>query len=153
MRFELEAPAQPAAVDDRVAFKLGQWLRYIDEFDGARAQLAEAERAADEEGDEASLVNILLNRLILELWDGDWACAEEASERLTTVGDQLGRPNDVLDRHISTRTSGGWKQCAQPRAQPTEANRSSTCSTSVRSGWSSSPPSSMPTPTSTLHVH
>ena len=97
---ELEAPAQPAAVDDRVAFKLGQWLRYIDEFDGARAKLAEAQRAADEEGDEASLVNILLNRLILELWDGDWACAEEASERLTTVGDQLGRPNDVWKTYL-----------------------------------------------------
>jgi hypothetical protein len=50
-----------------VVFKLGQWMRYIDEFDGARSQLAEAERAADEEGDEASLLNILLNRLILEL--------------------------------------------------------------------------------------
>ena len=59
-----------------MAFKLGQWLRYIDEFDAARVQLAEAEHAADEEGDEASLVNILLNQLILELWDGDWACAE-----------------------------------------------------------------------------
>ena len=94
---ELEAPAQPAAVDDRVSFKLGQWLRYIDEFDAARSQLAEAERAADEEGDEASLVNILLNRLILELWDGDWARAEEASERLITVGDQLGRPNVSVD--------------------------------------------------------
>ena len=94
---ELEARAQPAAVDDRVAFKLGQWLRYIDEFDAARLHLAEVERAAEEEGDEASLVNILLNRMILELWDGDWDHAAQVSERLTTVGDQLGRPNVAVD--------------------------------------------------------
>ena len=31
--------APPAAVDTRVVFKLGQWLRYIDDLDGARAQL------------------------------------------------------------------------------------------------------------------
>jgi DNA-binding CsgD family transcriptional regulator len=87
---ELEVSAPPAAVDDRVVFKLGQWLRYVDDFESARLRLAEAEQAADEEGDEASLVNILLNRVVLELWAGHWPRAEEVAERLTMVGDQLG---------------------------------------------------------------
>jgi hypothetical protein len=34
---ELAAPSLPVAVDGRVVFKLGQWLRYIDDLDGARA--------------------------------------------------------------------------------------------------------------------
>jgi DNA-binding CsgD family transcriptional regulator len=80
----------PVAVDDRIVFKLGQWLRYVDDFDGARLRLAEAERAADDEGDEPSLINILLNQVVLELWAGSWARAEQLSQRLATLGDQLG---------------------------------------------------------------
>src|SRR4051794_20364154 len=87
---ELERAAPPAAVDDRLAYKLGQWLRYVDDFDEARRWLAESEQAALDEGDESSLVNILLNRLILELWAGDWVTAEQLAERLSTVADQLG---------------------------------------------------------------
>src|SRR4029078_11438030 len=51
----LEAHAPPAAVDARVGFKLGQWLRYVDDFDGARARLEEAEQQARDEGDDSSL--------------------------------------------------------------------------------------------------
>jgi DNA-binding CsgD family transcriptional regulator len=119
---ELEATAPPAAVDDRVAFKLGQWLRYVDEFDAARVQLAEAERAAEEEGDEASLVNILLNRLILELWTGDWAHAERVSERLATVGDQLGRANVATD--WQTYLDACFGRLESVRAAAGEADRS-----------------------------
>jgi hypothetical protein len=42
----LEATAPPPSVDDRLVFKLGQWLRYVDDFDGARLRLEEAEQAA-----------------------------------------------------------------------------------------------------------
>ena len=31
----LELETAPVAVDDRVVFKLGQWLRYVDDFDAA----------------------------------------------------------------------------------------------------------------------
>src|SRR5262249_27292987 len=72
---ELEASSPPAAVDTRVGFKLGQWLRYTDDFDGARALLAEAEQLAHDEGDESSFPNIFLNRALLECWSGNWALA------------------------------------------------------------------------------
>ena len=94
---ELELAAPPASVDDRVTFKLGQWLRYVDDFDGARLRLAEAEQAAEDEGDESSMVNILLNRVVLELWAGAWRSAEEAAQRLAIVGDQLGVPHVAAD--------------------------------------------------------
>jgi DNA-binding CsgD family transcriptional regulator/TolA-binding protein len=73
---ELEAAASPpVAVDARVPFKLGQWLRYVDDFAGARGYLELAERAALDEGDESSLANILLNRTLLECWSGNWSVA------------------------------------------------------------------------------
>ena len=78
---ELEELALPAAVDTRVVFKLGQWLRYVDDFDGARRHLATAERAALDEGDDSSLANILLNRTLLECWSGDWGLAAELADR------------------------------------------------------------------------
>jgi DNA-binding CsgD family transcriptional regulator len=86
---ELESSAPPAAVDDRMIYRLGQWLRYVDDFEGARTHLAYAEQAALDEGDESSLVNILINQLLVELWAGDWARAAWASDRLTGVIEQL----------------------------------------------------------------
>ena len=86
----LEAATPPAAVDARVAFRLGQWLRYVDDFDGARARLAETEQQAQDEGDESSLANILLNRLIVETWAGNWAEAAVLTERMSDAFDQQG---------------------------------------------------------------
>ncbi|HEV8462735.1 MAG TPA: LuxR C-terminal-related transcriptional regulator [Gaiellaceae bacterium] len=78
---ELESFAPPAAVDTRVVFKLGQWLRYVDDFDGARRHLDIAEHAAVDEGDDSSLFNILLNRTLLECWSGNWELASELADR------------------------------------------------------------------------
>ncbi len=80
----LEEESPPTTVDTRVVFKLGQWLRYVDDFDGARTRLAQAEQAAREEGDESSLANILLNRVVVECWAGEW---EEASALAARMGD------------------------------------------------------------------
>ena len=80
LQAELEAPP-PSAVDTRTVFKLGQWLRYVDDLDGARLRLDQAERQAREEGDESSLANILLNRTLLECWAGDWQTALELADR------------------------------------------------------------------------
>ncbi len=88
---ELErASTPPAAVDDRVAYRLGQWLRYVDDLAGAREHLIEVERAAREEGDEASLVNILINRVQCEIWAGDWSSAARSADQLELVASQLG---------------------------------------------------------------
>lgn len=81
LRLERSSAAPPVAVDTRIAFKLAQWLRYIDDFGGAREHLDAVERAALEEGDESSLANILLNRTLLECWSGNWAVAAESAER------------------------------------------------------------------------
>ena len=77
---ELERAAPPAAVDTRLNFKLGQWLRYVDDLDGARRRLAEAETSAREEGDESSLPNILLNRALAECWAGNLRDASELGD-------------------------------------------------------------------------
>ncbi|HEY2209371.1 MAG TPA: helix-turn-helix transcriptional regulator, partial [Gaiellaceae bacterium] len=86
----LEESGPPATVDTRVVFKLGQWLRYIDDFDGARGSLEHAERQAREEGDESSLANILLNRVIVATWAGDLAGAAELAERMLDAFGQQG---------------------------------------------------------------
>ena len=87
---ELEGSSPPATVDTRVSFKLGQWLRYIDDFDGARAALEHAEQQAHEEGDESSLANILLNRVIVATWAGDLTGAAELAERMHDAFGQQG---------------------------------------------------------------
>lgn len=86
----LEESGPPATVDTRVVFKLGQWLRYIDDFDGARASLEQAEQQAREEGDESSLANILLNRVIVATWAGDLVEAAELAERMLDAFGQHG---------------------------------------------------------------
>jgi DNA-binding NarL/FixJ family response regulator len=86
----LEESGPPATVDTRVVFKLGQWLRYIDDLDGARAALEHAEQQAREEGDESSLANILLNRVIVATWAGDLAAAAELAERMLDAFGQHG---------------------------------------------------------------
>ena len=86
----LEESSPPSIVDTRVVFKLGQWLRYIDDLDGARAQLEHAEQQAREEGDESSLANILLNRVIVATWAGDLAEAAQLAERMLDAFGQHG---------------------------------------------------------------
>ncbi len=86
----LEQSGPPATVDTRVVFKQGQWLRYIDDLDGARASLEQAEQQAREEGDESSLANILLNRVIVETWAGDLTGAAELAERMLDAFGQQG---------------------------------------------------------------
>jgi DNA-binding NarL/FixJ family response regulator len=86
----LDEIAPAASVDLRVVFKLGQWRRYVDDLDGARACLAEAERQATAEGDEASLANILLNRIVVETWAGRWREAEDLTRQMSEAFEQLG---------------------------------------------------------------
>jgi DNA-binding CsgD family transcriptional regulator len=87
---ELAAPTLPVAVDGRVVFKLGQWLRYIDDLDHARMRLDEAEQQARDEGDDASLGNILLNQVVVETWAGNWDAATVLTQRMSDAFDQQG---------------------------------------------------------------
>lgn len=90
---ELEQAEPPRDVDDRLVFMLGVWHRYVDDYDRARAQLEEARRIARDEGDDASLVNILLNRMAVELWAGEWERAGTIAAELGEVAEQLSLGN------------------------------------------------------------
>jgi len=87
---ELSAPSPPVAIDGRVVFKLGQWLRYVDDLDGARSKLDEAEQQTRDEGDDASLGNILLNKVVVETWAGNWDAAAALTQRMSDALDQQG---------------------------------------------------------------
>jgi DNA-binding CsgD family transcriptional regulator len=91
---ELEGANVPPAVDTRVAFKLGQWLRYADDLDAARRRLVESEETALAEGDESSLPNILLNRVLAECWAGDLETAAVLAARTVVAFEQIGIASD-----------------------------------------------------------
>jgi DNA-binding NarL/FixJ family response regulator len=97
---ETSASTLPVAVDGRVVFRLGQWLRYVDDLESARARLEEAEQQAHDEGDDASLGNILLNRLIVETWSGNWDEAAAMTTRMSEAFEQQG---------VEAEGIGPWK--------------------------------------------
>jgi len=90
---ELEQAEPPRDVDERAVFARGLWLRYVDDLDSARGQFAAAQRTAREEGDDSSLVNILFNRMVVELWAGEWARADEIARELGEIAEQLSLTN------------------------------------------------------------
>jgi tetratricopeptide (TPR) repeat protein len=136
---ELEAAAAPpVAVDARVSFKLGQWLRYVDDFAGARGYLEIAERSALDEGDESSLANILLNRTLLECWSGNWSIA-------AALGDQTHELFQLTG--ISVEASNVWRAYVKPAAR---GSRSGACCGSERSVLQSLRPVTLGRPRSTL---
>ena len=122
----LEESGPPATVDTRVVFKLGQWLRYIDDLDGARARLEHAEQQAREEGDESSLANILLNRVIVATWAGDLAGAAELAERMLDAFGQHGgrcRRPETSGARTWTRMPGGSSPSAKPPRRQIRGSR------------------------------
>jgi DNA-binding CsgD family transcriptional regulator len=118
---EQAADDPPASVDDRLVYRLGQWLRYVDELERARDQLGAAYRTATDEGDEASRVNILLNQLLVEIWAGDLEVAEQVMAALHETAVQLGLPaaselwRTYLDAHLG--------RLERVRERSAEANR------------------------------
>lgn len=121
----LEAASPPSAVDTRIVFKLGQWLRYVDDLDGARERLEQCERTAREEGDESSLANIFLNRLVVECWAGNWTEATEFAEKMGEAFDQRGVESEgvgpwlaYVDSHAgrleAVRTAAAGSRTGEP---------------------------------------
>jgi DNA-binding CsgD family transcriptional regulator len=113
---ELERAAPPAAADQRVVFKLGQWLRYVDDLDGARANLVQSEQAARDEGDDSSLANILLNRMVVETWAGEWVEAEALSVRMADAFAQQGVG-------VESKGGGPWRAYVAAHAGRIDAVR------------------------------
>ena len=88
--FEEEAAERP-----RVAWRantiMGQFLKYTDDFDGARPILEAAHHDAVAEGDESSLPDILGHLAELELWAGDWARAALYADECVEVAERTGQ--------------------------------------------------------------
>ena len=143
LELELEGAAPPAAVDARVPFKLGQWLRYVDDFAGARGYLELAERAALDEGDESSLANILLNRTLLECWSGNWSVAAALGDRthelfrLTGISAERG---NVWRAYVDAHYGRVDAVRAAALQAGSHGNRSGACCGSARSVSPSSRP-------------
>jgi DNA-binding CsgD family transcriptional regulator len=89
---ELEAGlAERPVVSWRARTVLGEFLKYTDDFAGARALLEAARREAVEEGDEGSLPDILGHLAELELWAGDWEQAARYADECVQVAEQTGQ--------------------------------------------------------------
>jgi DNA-binding CsgD family transcriptional regulator len=104
--YECESRANASVHRSRVGGQVGQWLKYIDDFDGSRAGLEEALAQAGREGDEGSMPNVLMHLALLECWSGNWPLAsryaEESYELAEQVGQNFGGPPAVralVDAH------------------------------------------------------
>ncbi|MGZ4423855.1 MAG: helix-turn-helix transcriptional regulator [Gaiellaceae bacterium] len=126
LALELEQAAHdpPASVDDRMVYRLGQWLRYVDELEPAREHLGQAYRTAIDEGDEASRLNILLNQLLVELWAGEVGVAKEVMTTLRETAVQLGVPaaaevwQTYLDAHLGNLERVRERAAGAEREEP-----------------------------------
>jgi hypothetical protein len=106
---------EPPAVEDRASTILGLCLVRADRFDEARRLLRRALQAAQEEGDESSLPNLLAHLADLECWAGNWQAADatrhragmRASKSVTAAGGRL----PSTPARSSTRT---WDASTRP---------------------------------------
>jgi DNA-binding CsgD family transcriptional regulator len=80
---------EPSAVEERASTILGLCLVRADRFDEARRLLQRAVQAAQEEGDESSLPNLLAHLADLECWAGNWQIAESYASRSWEAGEQV----------------------------------------------------------------
>ncbi|HEY2305913.1 MAG TPA: AAA family ATPase [Streptosporangiaceae bacterium] len=83
-----EGLAERPPVAWRASTIMGQFLKYTDDFNGARAILEAALRDAVEEGDESSLPDILGHLSELELWAGDWERAARYAGECVEVAER-----------------------------------------------------------------
>ena len=77
-------------VGDRFSSALATWLKYLDDFEGARMWLRRARQAALDEGDEDGLVFAYSHLPQLELWTGDWRASESAARHHLELAEMLG---------------------------------------------------------------
>jgi hypothetical protein len=85
-----ERRAARPSVTERFSGALGVFLKYADDFDGARPWLEQTLQTAVDEGDEAGVPYALSHLPQLELWTGHWAKAEEYARWHLEVATELG---------------------------------------------------------------
>lgn len=85
-----ERRAARPAVAERFSGALGVFLKYADDFDGARPWLELTLQTAIDEGDESGIPYALSHLPQLELWTGHWAEAEDYARRHLQVAVDTG---------------------------------------------------------------
>jgi DNA-binding CsgD family transcriptional regulator len=88
---ELERIHPQPRVGDRFSAALGVWLKYANDFAGARHWLDATLRAALDEGDEGTLPYVYSHLPQLDLWTGDWAAAEATARRHLELAEETGQ--------------------------------------------------------------
>jgi DNA-binding CsgD family transcriptional regulator len=91
IKLESKNPEASEAIGGRLETASGQWLKYVDDFDSARARLESARHAAMDEGDESALPNILMHLAQTELWSGNWTLASRYADESCAIAEQLGQ--------------------------------------------------------------
>ena len=86
-----EGLAERPPVTWRAKANLGVFLKWADDFDGARVILEALCRDAADEGDESSLPDILEHLAVLELWAGDWERAARYANRCVEAAQWTGQ--------------------------------------------------------------
>jgi DNA-binding CsgD family transcriptional regulator len=71
------------------AHAYGQWLKYVDDLDGARYWLGRSLQEAEEAGDETSVPNILQQLAMTECWAGRLGLAREYAVRACEMAEDL----------------------------------------------------------------
>jgi len=87
---ELEQREPLPFVGDRFSSAYATWLKYLDDFEGARTWLRRTRQAALDEGDEDGLVFAWSHLPQLELWTGDWRASEAAARQHLDLAEMLG---------------------------------------------------------------
>ncbi|HEX7526914.1 MAG TPA: AAA family ATPase, partial [Gaiellaceae bacterium] len=105
--FHSESRAADSIHRSRVGAQLGQWLKYVDDFAGARTRLEAALSQAVQEGDESSMPNQLMHLAQLECWCGNWSLASRYAEESFELAEQLGQSFEgppamraLIDAHL-----------------------------------------------------
>ncbi len=77
---------EPGGYVDR---SYGQWLKYVDDFDGSRRWLERHLREYEESGEDVSIPNALQQLATTECWAGNLSVAAEYAERACAVADEM----------------------------------------------------------------
>ena len=112
----LEEKQPTPQVDTRVVFKLGQWLRYIDDLDGARAQLERGGTAGSRGGRRVFAGQHPAQSRDRRDLGREYAGAAELAERMVDAFGQqgVGPGGRCSGARMWTPMPDGSSQCARP---------------------------------------
>ena len=86
-----EALERAIALDasGEVGRSYGQWLKYVDDFDGARKWLEQTLREREQLGDDVGIPNVLQQLAMTECWAGNLALAAALADRAYELASEM----------------------------------------------------------------